>query len=44
MIELERPHRSAGFFVRLAGAWALVGIPLGWGVWQVIQRSLDLFR
>ena len=44
MIELDRPRRSAGFFVRLVGAWALVGVPLGWGVWQVIQRSLDLFR
>jgi len=44
MIELDRPHRSAGLFVKLLGAWALVGIPLGWGVWQVIQRSFDLFR
>jgi len=44
MIELDRPRRSTGFFVRLVGAWALVGIPLGWGVWQVIRRSLDLFR
>jgi hypothetical protein len=44
MIEIDRPRRSAGFFVRLTAAWALVGIPLGWGVWQVIQRSLDLFR
>jgi hypothetical protein len=33
-----------GVVVRLVGAWALVGIPLAWGVWQVIQRSLDLFR
>jgi len=44
MIELDRPPRSGGFFVRLVGAWALVGVPLGWGVWQVIKRSLDLFR
>jgi hypothetical protein len=29
---------------KLAGAWALVGIPLAWGVWQVFQKSLDLFR
>ena len=30
--------------VRLALAWALVGLPLAWGVWQVVRKSLDLFR
>lgn len=30
--------------VRLALSWALVAIPLAWGVWQVVRRSLDLFR
>lgn len=35
---------SIGVALRLAGAWALVGIPLAWGVWQVFQKSLDLFR
>jgi hypothetical protein len=44
MIEMDTAHRSPGFYVRLVGAWALVGVPLGWGVWQVVQRSLDLFR
>ncbi len=44
MIEIDKPRRSPGFFLRLVAAWALVGIPLAWGVWQVIQRSLDLFR
>jgi hypothetical protein len=44
MIETPRTHRSGGFYLRLVAAWGLVGIPLGWGVWQVIQRSLDLFR
>ena len=44
MIELDKTHRSAGFYIRLLAAWGLVGIPLAWGVWQVIQRSLDLFR
>lgn len=29
---------------RLFVAWALVGVPLAWGVWQVFQKSLDLFR
>ncbi len=39
-----RSGRSAGLVLRLAGAWALVGIPLAWGVWQVFEKSLDLFR
>jgi hypothetical protein len=29
---------------RLIVSWALVGLPLAWGVWQVFQKSLDLFR
>lgn len=29
---------------RLVLSWALVGLPLAWGVWQVFQKSLDLFR
>ena len=35
---------SAGVALKLVGAWTLVGIPLAWGVWQVIQKSLDLFK
>jgi hypothetical protein len=35
---------SIGLALRVVGAWALVGIPLAWGVWQVFQKSLDLFR
>jgi hypothetical protein len=43
--ERDDGTRPAGsLIVRLIGAWALVGIPLGWGVWQVFQKSLDLFR
>ena len=30
--------------IQLIAAWALVGIPLAWGVWQVIQKSTALFR
>jgi hypothetical protein len=29
---------------RVIVSWALVGLPLAWGVWQVFQKSLDLFR
>ena len=35
---------SVSLVLRLAGAWALVGIPLVWGVWQVFERSPALFR
>lgn len=39
-----RSGPSAELILRLVGAWALVGIPLAWGVWQVFRKSLDLFR
>jgi hypothetical protein len=42
--ESEHNAGSGGLVLKLAGAWALVGIPLAWGVWQVIQKSLDLFK
>jgi len=35
---------TGGMKVRLIVSWSLVGMPLGWGVWQVFQKSLDLFR
>jgi hypothetical protein len=30
--------------LKLAGAWLFVGIPAAWGIWQVFQKSLALFR
>ena len=39
-----RSGASVGLAIRVAAAWGLVGIPLAWGVWQVFQKSLDLFR
>jgi len=42
--ESDRDQGSAGVALKLVGAWTLVGIPLAWGVWQVIQKSLDLFK
>jgi hypothetical protein len=30
--------------VKLLLAWSIVGVPLAWGVWQVFQKSLALFR
>jgi hypothetical protein len=29
---------------RLIISWAIVGIPLAWGVAQVVQKSLALFK
>ena len=37
----ESPKRQT---VALIVAWVVVGVPLAWGVWQVIRKSLDLFR
>jgi hypothetical protein len=37
-------ERDVKLIARLVAAWALVGIPLAWGVWQVFRKSLDLFR
>jgi hypothetical protein len=44
--ETEPDHASppASLALKLAGAWTLVGLPLAWGVWQVIHKSLDLFK
>jgi len=30
--------------IKLLLAWSIVGVPLAWGVWQVFQKSLALFR
>jgi hypothetical protein len=29
---------------KLLGAWLFVGIPAAWGIWQVFQKSLALFK
>jgi hypothetical protein len=29
---------------RLLLSWVWVGVPLAWGVWQTLMKSLDLFR
>ena len=34
---------SAGIVLRLVGAWALVGIPLAWGVYNTLAQALKLF-
>ena len=39
-----RDQSTTGLALKLVGAWTLVGLPLAWGVWQVIHKSLDLFK
>ena len=36
--------RSSNQTLRLIIAWTVVGVPALWGVSQVIQKSLALFR
>jgi hypothetical protein len=40
----SKSSTSESLVLKLLLAWALVGIPLGWGVWQVFKKSLDLFK
>jgi hypothetical protein len=30
--------------VKLLGAWLFVGIPAAWGIFQVVKKSMDLFK
>jgi len=30
--------------LRIVLSWAVVGLPLAWGVWQVAVKSMDLFK
>ena len=38
----ERP--SASSWATVAIAWILVGIPLGWGIYQTLRTAVKLFR
>ena len=38
------PTQSAGLDMRAVLAWAAVGIPLAWGIWITLEKSLVLFR
>ncbi len=40
----ETPPNRLKTLLRLAGAWAVVGIPALWGVGQVAEKALALFR
>jgi len=38
----QHPSRASWFLVAIA--WMLVGIPLGWGIYITLLKSLVLFR
>jgi hypothetical protein len=37
------PHDSM-LGIKLVVAWAIVGVPLAWGVWKVVLNALKLFK
>ncbi len=37
----ETQHSSP---VAIAFAWLVVGIPLLWGIWETVKKSMALFR
>ncbi len=41
---MHRSENSATSPVVIAFAWIVVAIPLGWGVYQSLVKSLPLFR
>ncbi len=40
----ETPPDRLSTLLRLAGAWAVVGIPALWGMGQVAVKAMALFR
>jgi hypothetical protein len=44
MADPDSPAPSASSWVLVAVSWALVGIPLLWGIWTTLAKSAVLFR
>ena len=44
MAEATEPRPTAASWVAVAVAWALVGIPLCWGVYMTVRKAAPLFR
>jgi hypothetical protein len=44
MADPDSPVPSPGSWVLVAISWALVGIPLLWGIWTTLAKSAVLFR
>ena len=40
----EKDTQSLSSWTWVISAWALVSIPLLWGVWQTIKKAAVLFR
>jgi hypothetical protein len=38
-----RKETPPGVRLRLLCSWLVVGIPLAWGIWETLQKSLALF-
>jgi hypothetical protein len=36
-------NKSTNSVLRIALSWAIVGLPLAWGVYQTVLKSLPLF-
>jgi hypothetical protein len=41
---MSRPEERRMPPLRLAAAWIVVAIPLAWGVFQTVVKSIPLFR
>jgi hypothetical protein len=41
---VSRTRPSSGGWLAVVLAWALVGIPLAWGVYRTLQTAVKLFR
>jgi hypothetical protein len=42
--EIASERRGSGQWGLVAIAWALVGVPLLWGVWDTLTKAAALFR
>jgi hypothetical protein len=40
----SKERQGAGVGSLVAAAWALVWIPLGWGVWVTLSKAVLLFK
>ena len=41
---MNTPQQQQTSHLKVAAAWILVTIPLGWGVYQSVVKSLPLFQ
>jgi hypothetical protein len=40
----ETPASTSNMGLRLICSWLVVGIPLAWGIWETLKKSLALFE